>query len=370
MPVLIHFYDKPALYRYSSILHRYVYTHIYTYLCTYIYFPEGMFTYFFPYLAWWHKDLVIWHGHESKGPLFLTTWDMTSESTQILKAIISNDGPLCCCFYLRVFGPLEFGFLLCNLRVVALHSCWDLTVTHLLDLCDCSRSRFFTGTWHEEDPFVLLPSLTIQLKNPSTGADHGTLTVPWLNPSEKIERVFITKIPWFLANPDMSFKGYTDGAFFLNLQKWTWNILMLLKSQILILSRNDWESSSRNNELKFDGHEVPGIREIVWIGDGQHSGIVYWWKTFVANPSSFTWWISHPIHPFIVIIPMFEASQQVLFFPSTQCSKQTVDRWVWTNWVLRRGTWFRRSKIRAGRNLFFEAALAEANFFFNKLESA
>ena len=47
MPVLIHFYDKPALYRYSSILHRYVYTQIYTYLCTYIYFPEGMFTYFF-----------------------------------------------------------------------------------------------------------------------------------------------------------------------------------------------------------------------------------------------------------------------------------------------------------------------------------
>ena len=47
MPVLIHFYDKPALYRYSSISHRYVYTHIYTYLCTYIYFPEGMFTYFF-----------------------------------------------------------------------------------------------------------------------------------------------------------------------------------------------------------------------------------------------------------------------------------------------------------------------------------
>ena len=45
-PVLIHFYDKPALCRYSSILHRYVYTHIYTYLCTYIYFPEGMFTYF------------------------------------------------------------------------------------------------------------------------------------------------------------------------------------------------------------------------------------------------------------------------------------------------------------------------------------
>ena len=28
-------------------LHRYVYTHIYTYLCTYIYFPEGMFMYFF-----------------------------------------------------------------------------------------------------------------------------------------------------------------------------------------------------------------------------------------------------------------------------------------------------------------------------------
>ena len=37
MPVLIHFYDKPALCRYLSILHRYVYTHIYTYLCTYIY---------------------------------------------------------------------------------------------------------------------------------------------------------------------------------------------------------------------------------------------------------------------------------------------------------------------------------------------
>ena len=52
MPVLIHFYDKPALYRYSSILHRYVYTHIYTYLCTYIYFPEGMFMYFF------HKQAV------------------------------------------------------------------------------------------------------------------------------------------------------------------------------------------------------------------------------------------------------------------------------------------------------------------------
>ena len=47
MPVLIHFYDKPALCRYLSILHRYVYTHIYTYLCTYIYFPEGMFTYFY-----------------------------------------------------------------------------------------------------------------------------------------------------------------------------------------------------------------------------------------------------------------------------------------------------------------------------------
>ena len=45
IPVLIHFFDKPS-YRYSSILHRYVYTHVYTYLCTYIYFPEGMFTYF------------------------------------------------------------------------------------------------------------------------------------------------------------------------------------------------------------------------------------------------------------------------------------------------------------------------------------
>ena len=51
MPVLIHFHDKPALYRYSSILHRYVYTHIYTYLCTYIYFPEGMFTYFLGYIG-------------------------------------------------------------------------------------------------------------------------------------------------------------------------------------------------------------------------------------------------------------------------------------------------------------------------------
>ena len=54
MPVLIHFYDKPALYRYSSILHRYVYTHIYTYLCTYIYFPEGMFTYFL-----WGSDVRV-----------------------------------------------------------------------------------------------------------------------------------------------------------------------------------------------------------------------------------------------------------------------------------------------------------------------
>ena len=61
MPVLIHFYDKPALYRYSSILHRYVYTHIYTYLCTYIYFPEGMFMYFSPLLAnrWAHSALSV-----------------------------------------------------------------------------------------------------------------------------------------------------------------------------------------------------------------------------------------------------------------------------------------------------------------------
>ena len=55
-PALIHFYDKPASYRYSSILHRYVYTHIYTYLCTYIYFPEGMFTYFF------HLVNLVVHG--------------------------------------------------------------------------------------------------------------------------------------------------------------------------------------------------------------------------------------------------------------------------------------------------------------------
>ena len=41
------FYDKMAWDRYSSILHRYVYTHIYTYICTYIYLPEGMFMYFF-----------------------------------------------------------------------------------------------------------------------------------------------------------------------------------------------------------------------------------------------------------------------------------------------------------------------------------
>eukprot|EP00913_Durusdinium_trenchii_P023772 g22326.t1 len=34
-----------------------------------------------------------------------------------------------------------------------------------------------TATLTGEDPFVLLPSITIQLKNPSTGADHGTLTV-------------------------------------------------------------------------------------------------------------------------------------------------------------------------------------------------
>lgn len=158
-----------------------------------------------PYLRWWHKDLVIWHGHEIKGPLFLTTWDMTSESTQILKAIINNDGPLCCCFYLRVFGPLEFWVASLPTSVVALHSCWDLTMTHLLDLCDCSRSRFFTGTWHEEDPFVLLPSLTIQLKNPSTGADHGTLTVPWLKPSEKIERVFKQKSKMIFGEPRHEF---------------------------------------------------------------------------------------------------------------------------------------------------------------------
>ena len=30
----------------TGALHRYVYTHIHTYLCTYIYFSEGMFTYF------------------------------------------------------------------------------------------------------------------------------------------------------------------------------------------------------------------------------------------------------------------------------------------------------------------------------------
>ena len=44
-PILIHFYDQLAKDRRSSILHRYVYTHIHTYICTYI-FPEGMFTYF------------------------------------------------------------------------------------------------------------------------------------------------------------------------------------------------------------------------------------------------------------------------------------------------------------------------------------
>ena len=53
-----------------------------------------------------------------------------------------------------------------------------MPLLRVADLKDMTRtSRFFTGTWHEEDPFVLLPSLTIQLKNPSTGADHGTLTV-------------------------------------------------------------------------------------------------------------------------------------------------------------------------------------------------
>lgn len=119
----------------------------------------------------------------------------------------------------------------------------------------------------------------------------------------------------------------------------------------------------RNNSEIWWFHEVPGIREIVWIGDGQHSGIVCWWKTFVANPSSFTWWISHPIHPFIIL--MFEASQQVLFFPSTRCSKRSVfpGGSEPTGYYAVGRTWFRRSKIRAGRNLFFEAALAEAIFF-------
>ena len=68
MPVLIHFYDKPALYRYSSILHRYVYTNIYTYLCTYIYFPEGMFMYFFSTSTCKNKEylrsflICLWSG--------------------------------------------------------------------------------------------------------------------------------------------------------------------------------------------------------------------------------------------------------------------------------------------------------------------
>eukprot|EP00931_Biecheleriopsis_adriatica_P037995 TRINITY_DN21795_c0_g1_i1.p1 TRINITY_DN21795_c0_g1~~TRINITY_DN21795_c0_g1_i1.p1 ORF type:complete len:2548 (+),score=544.12 TRINITY_DN21795_c0_g1_i1:683-7645(+) len=35
----------------------------------------------------------------------------------------------------------------------------------------------YTGKWHEEDPFVLLPALTFQLKNYLTNADYGTLTV-------------------------------------------------------------------------------------------------------------------------------------------------------------------------------------------------
>ncbi|CAJ1429519.1 unnamed protein product [Effrenium voratum] len=38
-------------------------------------------------------------------------------------------------------------------------------------------AKNFSGTWHEEDPFVLLPAITFQLKNPLTAADHGTLTV-------------------------------------------------------------------------------------------------------------------------------------------------------------------------------------------------
>ncbi|CAK9066164.1 unnamed protein product [Durusdinium trenchii] len=53
-----------------------------------------------------------------------------------------------------------------------------MPLLRVVDLKDPnSPSQFFSGTWHEEDPFVLLPSITIQLKNPSTGADHGTLTV-------------------------------------------------------------------------------------------------------------------------------------------------------------------------------------------------
>ena len=70
MPVLIHLYDKPALYRYSSILHRYVYTHIYTYLCTYIYFPEGMFYVFFG---------------ESKAPLYPKTTRVIFSQLNLLK---------------------------------------------------------------------------------------------------------------------------------------------------------------------------------------------------------------------------------------------------------------------------------------------
>eukprot|EP00930_Biecheleria_cincta_P034844 TRINITY_DN24022_c0_g3_i1.p1 TRINITY_DN24022_c0_g3~~TRINITY_DN24022_c0_g3_i1.p1 ORF type:complete len:2478 (-),score=472.10 TRINITY_DN24022_c0_g3_i1:96-7529(-) len=35
----------------------------------------------------------------------------------------------------------------------------------------------FDGTWQEDDPWVLLPALTFQLKNCVTGADYGVLTV-------------------------------------------------------------------------------------------------------------------------------------------------------------------------------------------------
>ena len=78
---------------------------------------------------------------------------------------------LCAIVCTCVFGPLDFGLPSCCFTVAISPSCYWLPCT--------SRSRFFSGTWHEEDPFVLLPSVTIQLKNPSTGADHGTLTVPW-----------------------------------------------------------------------------------------------------------------------------------------------------------------------------------------------
>ena len=110
MPVLIHFYDKPALYRYSSILHRYVYTHIYTYLCTYIYFPEGMFTYFFTWIVCtrnWTGKMELGHGeqgnsHHLTSSVQLSVFQIDKKQTQCftkqwIKVIKGSLCPECYC---------------------------------------------------------------------------------------------------------------------------------------------------------------------------------------------------------------------------------------------------------------------------------